>query len=269
MHIDDYRALTAALRQNLATDPRVLGFVALGSMAEQDITPDRWSDHDFFVITHPGQQEPMRSDFSWIPQAERIAFSFRETAHGLKVVYDNGHLLEFAVFDPEELNVAQVNRYQVLLDRAQIADQVGQIAQRTAQDAISRQADDRAILGQFLSNLIVGVGRYRRGERLSGHQYVRSHAMEHLVALLAKYVPTANDAILDNLSPMRRFELVYPDLGAELDAIAALPPPEAAVHMLALAQRELQLLMPSFPDSHLRVTKRYLTHQDAEEVLSG
>ena len=62
MQLDDYRLYTAALTQSLADDPRVLGLIALGSMAEQDYLPDQWSDHDFFVVTIPGQQEAFRTD---------------------------------------------------------------------------------------------------------------------------------------------------------------------------------------------------------------
>ena len=72
MQLDDYRAYTTALTRNLANDPRVLGLIALGSMAEQDYLPDQWSDHDFFVVTVPGQQEAFRTDLSWLPDHQRI-----------------------------------------------------------------------------------------------------------------------------------------------------------------------------------------------------
>lgn len=64
MQLDDYRSFTAALTLSLANDPRVLGLIALGSMAEQDYLPDQWSDHDFFVVTVPGQQEAFRKEVS-------------------------------------------------------------------------------------------------------------------------------------------------------------------------------------------------------------
>ncbi len=67
MQLDDYRAYCTALTQSLANDPRVLGLIALGSMAEQDYLPDQRSDHDFFVVTVAGQQEALRTDLSWLP----------------------------------------------------------------------------------------------------------------------------------------------------------------------------------------------------------
>ena len=52
---DAYAAFTEALRARLEADPRVVGLVALGSMARRDYEPDRWSDHDFFVITRAAE----------------------------------------------------------------------------------------------------------------------------------------------------------------------------------------------------------------------
>ena len=75
MQPDAYRAFTQALTERLRADPRAIGLVAVGSMADRDYGPDEWSDHDFFVITPPGGQEELRSDLSWLPSADRIALS--------------------------------------------------------------------------------------------------------------------------------------------------------------------------------------------------
>ncbi len=71
MDLKQYRTFTATLTETLAVDGRVVGLIALGSMAEQDYPPDRWSDHDFFVITEPGAQEAFRADLSWLPDHQR------------------------------------------------------------------------------------------------------------------------------------------------------------------------------------------------------
>ena len=118
MNLADYNRFTEELRLKLAGDDRVLALIALGSMAQQDYQPDEWSDHDFFVITIQGVQEDMRRDLSWLPHAAEIIFHFRETEHGLKVLYRGGHLLEFAVFNEDELQLARIRRYRVLLDKA-------------------------------------------------------------------------------------------------------------------------------------------------------
>ena len=141
-----YDAFTAALREALARRPDVLGLVALGSMAGRDYQPDEFSDHDFFVVVEPASAEPMRQDLSWLPRADAVLLSFRETAHGLKVIYDDGHLLELAVFTPQELALARVNRYRVLLDRADVTTRMEAVAQDTAQ-AGAAAADGRGADG--------------------------------------------------------------------------------------------------------------------------
>jgi lincosamide nucleotidyltransferase B/F len=266
MRTEQYRAFTTILTETLTADTRVVGLVALGSMAEQDYLPDRWSDHDFFVITEPGAQEAFRRDLSWLPDYQRIAFRLREGPHALRVVYDSGHIVEMVVFDASELDGAYANRYRVLIDRGDVAARIAAAAARTAQEAQQSADSDEFNLGMFLVNLLVGAGRYYRGERLSGHTYVKVYAQDHLLRLLGKYVPALQRSLLDNLAPSRRFEQVYPDLGAQLDAIALLPAPVAAASLLDLAQDALDSRMPAFPSADLAVVRRFLAEAASDSA---
>lgn len=205
----EYQDFTATLLDRLTGDQRVIGLVALGSMAEQDYLPDRWSDHDFFVVVKSGEQETFRVDLSWLPYFEEIAFSYRETGHGLKLVYASGHLLEFAVFDTAELQLARINRFRVLLDRGNITQQLKEIQEATTHSCQETISDDTYLFGQFLTNLLVETGRYNRGEKLSGHQFVKSSALKYLITLLEKYLPSPSRRVLDNLDPLRRFEIDF------------------------------------------------------------
>jgi hypothetical protein len=235
---EEYRAFTAELRARLAADPRVIGLVAVGSMADRDYGPDEWSDHDFFVITRPGEQEALRVDLGWLPGCDRVALSFRETEHGLKVIYDDGHLLELAVFDLEEIALAGVNRYRVLLDRGGVEERVASVRSRPRQ-----QPSDDFLFGMTVASALVAAGRARRGELLTA-SFLLAWASKHLAALVARALPSAHASILDDLDPLRRFEQAYPELGAELAAIERRPPDEAAVALLDLAERELRPRRP-------------------------
>ena len=85
-----YDAFTQRLHASLEADGRVLGLVAMGSMSGELPEADAYSDHDFFVVVRTGEQERMRTDLSWLPDAGEIVLAFRETAHGVKVVYRSG-----------------------------------------------------------------------------------------------------------------------------------------------------------------------------------
>jgi hypothetical protein len=241
---EEYRAFTGALVDGLAADRRVVGLVALGSMAERDYAPDEWSDHDVFVVTAPGEQEAFRVELGWLPRPAEIALSYRETDHGLKVLYGDGHLLELAVFDPDELALARVNRYRVLLDRGGVAERLAAMA--AARPAAGRD-DERFLFGQLLTAVLVGAGRDRRGEALSGSFLVKGLAVRHLLALLARAVPADRAELLDDLDPARRFEQVHPELAGEVEALLWAGTGEAALGLLELAEREVRPRLPGLP----------------------
>lgn len=237
-----YAAFTTALSRRLSSEERVVGLVALGSMSGEGPAPDEHSDHDFFVVTAPGAQEALREDLSWLPGARNAVLVHRETEHGLKVVLADGHLLELAVFDLEELRVARANRYAVLLDRGGVAARMREVAAKPVE-----APSDRWLSGQLLGNLLVGGGRAARGELLSARLFVAGHATGLLLRLLARHVPAEADGTPDDLDPFRRFEAGWPALGAALNAALARPPLEAALGLLDLAARELAPRLPEWP----------------------
>lgn len=256
---DEYRAFTKELVDCVRRSDEIVGVVALGSMAAVDYQPDAWSDHDFWLITVPGAQEAWRRQRDWLPAPERIIFHMRETEHGVKVVYDTGHLLEYAVFDAEELAVARVNRYRILLDRIDLAGRMAALRRQTEEAALDERPDDRWLMGQFLIALLVGHGRYQRGEVLSGHQFVRHIGLEHLIRLLSRHVEAPEKQLLDDLSPLRRFGAVYPRLGAELAAVLDRPVPATALGLLTIAERELPSRLVHWPADLAAVLRRRLT----------
>ena len=255
MNPEEYQAYTIALQSNLEQNPDVIGLVALGSMAKQDYQPDRWSDHDFFVMTKSGKQEELRQNLSWLPDHENIVLALRETAHGLKVLYRDGHLVEFAVFDTQELYLSKVNRYRLLFEREEdIAQHLTRIKSSVIPPQHSPQEDFKEI-SMFLCNLLIGVGRHKRGEQLSGHEFVKTFALSSLVFLLEKHLPSSRKEVLDNLNNLRRFELVYPELGLELNQLLLNETPQAALKLMALAERELSGKMADFPAEAFAVVR--------------
>jgi hypothetical protein len=253
---------TAELSDRAAADPRVLGLVLLGSFSGQGAPADEWSDHDFFLVVRPGTQEAFRGDLSWMPGADRIALSYRETAHGGKALFEDGRLAEFAVFEPEELAVARVNRYRVVLDRERIGQRMAGVAAANRSASKSEAPGDAWLFGQFLTALSVGYGRFRRGERLSGRQLTHGAAPRHLIVLLARHRESAWKDALDDLDPFRRFETAFPALGRELDRLLDEDPASAARGLLELAARELSTV-PAYPARGFDAVRRFLTERDA------
>ena len=241
---EQYQRYCSRLQDSLQREPAVLGVVALGSMSGLGRAPDAWSDHDFFVVVAPGQQERFRTRLDWLPEAAQVVFGFRETAHGLKAFYGDGHLVEFAVFDPEELGLARVNRYAVLFDRVDIGQRLAAVRARTAEESNRSRADSARLMGHFLGAVWTGAARYHRGEHLSARSQLQD-GVRPLAALIAAHVPPADAAERDDLDALRRFELAYPKLGPRIAEALSHAVPAAAPALLELTDT---VLAPGWPD---------------------
>jgi hypothetical protein len=237
MQLAAFRAWTEALVHNLSGDERVLGLVMLGSASETRRIPDQWSDHDFFVVTISGEQEGFRQRRDWLPDADQIVLHVRETEHGVKVIFRNDHLIEFAVFDLQEISRAWVNDYRVLFDHSggAISEMLTGLTQQRKAGSQNEERD----LAMFLSLLYVGAGRVRRGEILSGQRFIKDFALLHLLPVLMNRIPAQEGAHLDNFDPFRRFERAYPQLAPQLHAALLLEPIAAARALLTFAETHL------------------------------
>lgn len=248
MNSIQYKEFTKELKERLLNFEGVIGLVAVGSMAEQDYIPDKWSDHDFSVIVKNGSQGNFRKDLSWLPNYKNIVFIIQETEHGFKALYCNGHLIEFAVFNLEELYCLKVNRYKVLIDRTGIEEHLERIKNTTSLQT-KLTYDNSLLLGEFITSLWIGIGRYNRGEKTSAHEFVKISALKSFLTLLEKHLPSEKKELIDNLDPLRRFELMYPDLGKEIETILLKPIPDAAMQMLNILERELPQYLE---DKHIK-----------------
>lgn len=246
MHPTEYARWLDELTARVSDRPDVIGLVALGSTAGTDRSPDEWSDHDVFVITVEGGAAALRSDLGWLPDSDRVAFVHRETEHGRALVLDDGHLVELAVFDDLELELASANSYRVLHDRADVTPRMAAIAARTRDSVAARDRDGAHRFGTFVVQLVTGLTRHARGEQLSAHHRLRCLATTALVDLLVSFVPSPVESELgDRLDPHRRFELTHPDLAAEIEAAMRSPLPLAADRLIAIAEAQLVGRVPT------------------------
>jgi hypothetical protein len=231
-YLDKFLSFQADLVNSVAKRPEVIGLIFVGSAAATHRV-DQYSDQDFFLVVKEGTGEAFRQDLSWLPNHNEIALKPRETAHGLKVVYQNGDVLEFAVFEDSELELASVNDYKVVLDNQDLVPRMAKIATRSIPQPIDRAREFEL----FLSLILIGTGRAKRGEILAAEQHIKSAAMDFAIKLI-RNARSANEKA-DSLNGFRRFEQDYPPLAKELHRIALLESEPAAQALCELVLREL------------------------------
>ncbi|WP_309570994.1 hypothetical protein [Deinococcus sp.] len=231
----DHTPFTHALQKSLEARPDVLGLILLGSTAGTHHAPDVYSDHDFFVIVLPTAAGAYRAALDWLPdRGVEVVHHHRDTAHGARVIYADGHLLEYAVFTPDELALSRNHHARITLDRR------GDLPQRLAATlppaATTSSPDVAGMLSDLMLHLLVGVGRHARGERLAAHQMIRGDAVQDHLNLLRKLAPPVDVDAVDVHNAWRRVERTYPEQAAALEPALTLPIPAGAAWLLNLAE---------------------------------
>ena len=92
-----------AIGAALAKSGRAQALLALGSVGRDTERLDDCSDLDFFAIVEPGAKAAFLDDLGWLADIAPVAYAYRNTVDGYKLLYDDGVFCEFAVFEPAEL----------------------------------------------------------------------------------------------------------------------------------------------------------------------
>lgn len=169
----------------------------------------------------------------------------REGPVGLSALYDDGHVLEFAADSVAEFGDIRIGDHEIAYDAGPVASIVGAATGRRREDPVTARDD----AGLTLVKLLIGVGRTRRGELISGEFFVRTYAVGRLVrAVRARAEPRA-PPVADPLDPLRRFERDYPTLGARLVDRLELPVEQAARGVLDVLRSSLEPGWDDFPSA--------------------
>ena len=88
---------------SLAHSNRAVALIGLGSVGIEVDRLDKFSDLDFFAIVESDYKAEFIEHLDWLGSICPIAYSFRNTPDGHKLLFLDGVFCEFAVFEEREL----------------------------------------------------------------------------------------------------------------------------------------------------------------------
>lgn len=225
--------------QSLARSGHALALIGLGSVGLERQRLDEYSDLDFFAIVEPGYKARYIEQLDWLSAAHPVVYAFRNTADGYKLLYADDVFCEFAVFEPAELAQASYAPGQIVWKQPHVPDNWAAPAQPLPPP---RPLDAAWQVGEALTNLYVGLGRYRRGEKLSAQRFIQHYAVDRLLAL-NETLEEAQAAWADPFGRERRCEARYPQLAAQLPQFVPgyERSPQAALAILAFLQAHFEV----------------------------
>jgi hypothetical protein len=187
--------------------------LGLGSVGQELDRLDAYSDLDFFVIARPGQKRYFLDSLAWLESIQPILFSFLNTADGYKLLFADRIFCEMAVFEPDELQTIPYTQARVIWQ-----DECSALSfpeNNKLPPAPDQPPTVEWLTGEILSNLYIGLGRFRRGEKVSAARFIQGHAVDRILAL-APFIEDQQAGHADPFDQDRRFEQRYPRTAAEL-----------------------------------------------------
>jgi hypothetical protein len=219
-----------AIGESLSRNPQALALLALGSCGLEVARLDPYSDLDFFVIVEEAAKARFIADLSWLATGSDRVFAHRNTRDGWKTLDADGVFCEFAVFHPGELAQIPFAEGRVVWVRDGFDRSVLQPA------TVSSKVDLAWTCDEALTNILIGLKRYLRGEKLSAQRMICGDATDHVCQALA----AGNQG--DRFNPWRRIEQGNGDYAVELGhALSGKSPPLVARALVEILAKRWQL----------------------------
>jgi lincosamide nucleotidyltransferase len=200
--------------QSLAQSGHALALIGLGSVGDELRRLDEYSDLDFFVIVEAGYKHNYIENLDWLSGLCSIAYHFLNSPDGYKLLFTDGIFCEFAVFEPQELQGIPFTPGRIVWKRVDAPETLNRPAKESIRAA---QRDKEYLIGEAITNLYVGMGRDKRGEKLSAMRFIQSYAVDRLLEL-AEYVEPEKNVPRDIFANERRIEARHPAIAREMPA---------------------------------------------------
>lgn len=181
--------------------------LGVGSVGAETERMDEFSDLDFFVIVKPGEKNRYIDQLDWLEEVHPLAYAFKNSDLGYKVLFEDGIFGEYAVFEEWELANASYTGGRVIWKDPMYGNM--EIANPSSPIPSPKRDSLDFPLNEALTNLYVGLGRYARGERLSATRFIQGYAVDRILSVLHLLEPEV-DYFPDPFGNERRVEKRFP-----------------------------------------------------------
>jgi hypothetical protein len=193
-----------SLARSLSRREDALALLALGSVGTEIDRLDEWSDLDFFVLVSDGAKARYIQNLDWLAEAHPLGWHFQNTADGQKALMTDGVFCEFAVFEIHELSRIPYAPGRFIWRRNEVDE-----ALACARQPLPQQQSSTWLVGEALSNLIVGLQRHARGEKLAAMRMIQVYALDRVLEFMETLSPNPNQprTVRDPFNVDRRIEM--------------------------------------------------------------
>ncbi|MDP2814711.1 MAG: hypothetical protein Q8N92_09730 [Erysipelotrichaceae bacterium] len=214
----------------------VLGLLGLGSVGVELSRLDQYSDLDFFLIVKKGSKSTYLDSLFWLSDVHPLVYSFRNTVDGYKILFADGIYGEFAVFEENEMKNISFSEGRWIFKKSDCT--IKNVQSGPFKPLVSNHTD--VAVNELLTNLLVGLQRFRRGERLAAQRLIEVHALNQLISILPSIYVEKN-IVADKFNFERRIEFRFPAFAKKIPLFV-----QGIENIPASAQHLLDFVMTHF-----------------------
>lgn len=239
----------ASLARSLSVREDALALLALGSVGAETDRLDAWSDLDFFVLVRDGAKARYIQNLDWLAEAHPLAWHFQNTADGQKALMTDGVFCEFAVFEVHELDGIPYAPGRFIWRRNEVDETLA-----CPTRALPARQNADWLVGEALSNLVVGLQRHARGERLAAMRMIQVHALDRVLEFLEIQQPGLNEprSVRDPFNVDRRIEMRGSQAALALPIWAGGYECTVPAALALLSVLEARDIVPKYVGEHIR-----------------
>jgi hypothetical protein len=204
-----------AIGQTLSKKDDALALLALGSVGLETARIDAYSDLDFFVLVRDGSKHQFIQNLDWLEQVHPLAWHFQNTVDGHKAMMSDGVFCEFAVFEVGELANIPYAPGRFVWRRDEVSAALANPVR-----SMPHPHEREWLVGEVLSNLLIGLSRLARGEKLAALRMIQVFALDRLLELIEQmdqqFQPTDVGVSRDAFNVDRRIEARSPKINSLL-----------------------------------------------------
>lgn len=199
---------------NLANDTHNLATVA--------IRPEVLELHG--VVTNSSSTE-LLENLAWLSEVQHIAYVYKRCHYGYRLLFSDGIFCDLYIYESQDkaphtkesslnsdsqqhtLNSASEgnpheNGYTLIWKHNQykgdiqhvIAEQLPALDRKECLSCI----DEDGVVGELLTNIIIGLRHYARGNKYQGYNQIQHIALRHLITLSEGFAQRANHSLTEN-----------------------------------------------------------------------
>lgn len=187
-------------------------------------------------VVKKGSKYALLDNLSWLSTVQHIAFAYPRSKDGYRVLFSDGVFCDFSLHEKKELLDTMPDDKTLLWSESGFNK--GLAVPEMRSDIDTEQPN--WLLGEMLTNMIIGLRRFAQGEKLSAYECIQQNALSKLISLILLWHPESQGK-MPTQDQSRFIEQHFPDLKPYLGEFGAgyEHSPDSALAMLDYIERYL------------------------------